>query len=355
MKVACCIALLVACGTDAKAIDLVVPGQPTLVAAKLAGAWQTLAGSFDGAATTYGLTIDGEFEIVVARTCPTYTAESELFGAVDDAELAIGSWDLRACDPIDQGAPITVTGTFGDAQYVAFDDGGPQHTSGAPTFAAQTTAGVHDVVAWNGSRMQITHDIALSDGMDLGTPSFGADSGLLLVKEFAVAVDPDEEVTTTVDLVTRNRTAVSWSQAPEHVLFMPHDQLAQGDEISFSFFAFGEDDARYGFATQFADVPPNFDLLPRIPQVAAAPGIGVMWTPFAAFFTTATVEVAAPGIRRDVTVAKSWLANHPGGEIVFDADAPGLAVSDVHGVSRFRVTRWNHDVSVTSETSKITD
>ena len=351
-------ATLAACGTDAKTIDLVVPGAPILFEGKLAGSWQTFTGTYDGVATTYALTLDGEFELLLVSACGAAYSASELFGTLDDAEISIGSWSLHPCDRAETGDPITVTGTMIDATDVALDDTGPRHNNSAAAgyeFTASTRAGLHDLVAWNDARFAIVHDLELVDGADLGAISLGAGSPIF-TEQLAVTVEPDEEATTLVQLVTRNGTRVSWSQAPEHVYFMPPDQLGPGDAETFTFVAWaGNNSARFATATEFADLPSNVELLPRVESVnGAADALSVSWTPFVDYFTSATARYTSGLGGRDVTVTKLWLERHPG-PVAFDELVPGFDAgngADAAATS-FVVTRWNPDVIVTSETSMI--
>lgn len=359
MKALLVASLLAACGTDPKTISLVVPGAPILFEGKLAGSWQTLTGTYDGVVTTYTLSFDGEFELLLVSACGATSDASELFGTLDDAEIAIGSWSFHRCDAVETGDPITVTGTMIDANDVAVDASGPHHNNSGESgyeFTASTRAGLHDLVTWNDARFAIVHDMDLADGTDLGAISLGTGSSPIYTEGLAVTVDPDEEATTLVELVTRNGTRVNWSQAPEHVYFMPPDQLGPGDAETFTFVAWaGNNSARFATATQFADIPSKVELLPRVEAVnGAADALNVTWTPFADYFTSATARYTSGLGGRDVTVTNLWLERHPG-PVAFDELVPGFdAVNGANAAATsFVVTRWNPDVIVTSETSMI--
>src|SRR3954468_15007017 len=135
---------------------------------------------------------------------------------------------------------------------------------------------------WNDARFAIVHDVDLADGADLGTVSLGAASTPIYTQAFSVPVDPDEDATTLVQLVTRNGTRVNWSQAPEHVYYMAPDQLAAGDVETFQFVAWsGSESARFANASRLADLPAGVELLPRVVSVrGASDALSVTWTPF---------------------------------------------------------------------------
>jgi hypothetical protein len=221
---------------------------------------------------------------------------------------------------------------------------------------ASTHAGLHDLVAWNDARFEIVHDLDLADGSDLGAISLGAASSPIYTEGLTVTVDPDEDATTLVQLVTRNGTQVGWSQAPEHVYFMPPEQLWPGDSETFTFVAWaGNNSARFATATRFSDLPSSVELLPRVESVTgAADALSVTWTPFDDYFTSATARYTTGVGVRDVTVSRLWLERHPG-PVVFDELVPGFDASNgIHtSATSFVVTRWNADVIVTSETSMI--
>ncbi|MEO8550063.1 MAG: hypothetical protein ABI678_08815 [Kofleriaceae bacterium] len=351
---ALCLTVLAACGTDPKAIELVVPGAPLLFEGKIAGGgWQTFSGVSDGAATTYTLSLDGDFELLLVSRCNAVDSASELFGTLDDAEVSIGSWSFRSCVASEPGAAITVVGTLLDATDLALDATIPYHNfsgeSGYP-FIASTVAGPHDLVLWNDARLAIIHDVPLTDGVDVGAMSLAAGSSPIYTQEFAVPVDIDEDATTLVRLQTRNGTRVNWSQAPEHVFYMPPDQLAPGDVETFQFVAYaGESSSRYATASRISDLPAGVELLPRVASVSgAADALSVTWTPFDDYFTSATARNGA----RAVTMTKLWLERHPG-PIAFDEATPGYDSNSRVPAERFEVTRWNADVTVTSATSSI--
>jgi hypothetical protein len=60
---------LAGCGSETTTIDLLAPGQQRYFEGQIDGRpWQKLTGTFDGAATSYELSIDGDFELVMAST-----------------------------------------------------------------------------------------------------------------------------------------------------------------------------------------------------------------------------------------------------------------------------------------------
>lgn len=357
MKKLLAAALLAACATEPKTVDFVVPGTPTLFEGKVADRpWETFTGTYDGMNTRYSLVLDGDFELLLVSRCPVmYANASELFGTSDEVEALLGSWQTSPCPP-DVGDPAMVTGTMIETSELALDATGTHHNAagfGNPfDFSLQTHVGLHDLVLWNESELQIVHDVALADGTDLGAVSLDAGASSIPVAEVNVPVDPDEDVTTSVELVTRNGTSIHWSQAPQHVFLIPTEQLGVGDRETFQFEALSDHSARFAIETGFVGLPGDFELLPRINSVTGSAGtLSATWTPFADYFTSATA-VASDGVK-GVTMSRLWLRAHPG-PIAFDDAAPGFhATNAVAGLDTFLVTRRELAATVMSATTKI--
>ena len=98
------------------------------------------------------------------------------------------------------------------------------------------------------------------------------------------------------------------------------------------------------------------DLLPRLqPPFLAATGVRLHWTPFAEFFTSATIEYTDQTGSQSASASKLWLDRHAGADVVFDeVDVPhydpGWHVTAP--AVKFTVERWSPGESLFTSTAQ---
>ena len=346
--------LVVACNTDHVALPLVAPGEPELVAYAIGyGPWHTIDGHFDGDTTTYQLDLDGDYSLALVCLDPDGTFHAtEVFGTLDDAEITIGSWQLPDCrprvDPGSDGGPaVEVEAEIVDASHVALDSGAARVADVLP-WALETSVapGTHDVILWGDTEMRIVRDVPfVASRNELGVLAVAEASSAFMSRPFDVPVMGDEMATTSFTLTTPNGTVMQYSASPENAYFPPADALRPGDTEQFELIAYDVSGMRGAIETDFRETPPDIDLLPQIelPYVPADT-LRLHWTPFAAFFTSATMEYSNELGTQSASASKLWLERHAGTDIVFDeVDVPHYDPSwhVTLPAAKFTVERWS--------------
>ncbi len=359
MRVPLLAAALAACGTDSVSVPMVVPGEPVLVAVRSEGdAWQTVAGTFDGSHTTYQLVLADRFEValVCVRADGTFRA-GELFGTTDDATISVGSWHVPDCtEPAaDVGPMVSVTGTVLETAFVAI---GTRRAYVTPpqAFALPVAPGRRDLAIYGSYQLRLVHDQDITDDRDLGALSLADGASTMLTESFDVPLIADElDAVAHTALVTRNGTMLVWDTDPQKAVFVPSDQLAAGDVQTFALGAFGTTSTRTAFMTDFAQVPPSVELLPRLAPVAIRNDVvSATWTPITESFTSAAISYSDPNGEQMVTASRLWLERHATTTITFDDSVPGYLgswhVAPAH--LSFTAERWNPGVVLDTTTAQ---
>ena len=357
--------LVVACNTDHVALPLVAPGEPELVAYAIGyGPWHTLDGHFDGDTTTYQLDLDGDYSLALVCLDPDGTFHAtEVFGTLDDAEITIGSWQLPDCRPRMPGSDGGPAGEgeaeIGDASHVALDSGAARVADVLP-WALETSVapGTHDVILWGDTAMRIVRDVPfVASRNELGVLAVAEASSAFISRPYDVPVIGDEMATTSFTLTTANGTAMQYFASPDNAYFPPADALRAGDTERFEILVTDVTAERSAVMTDFAETPPDVDLLPQVSlPLVAADAVRAHWTPFATFFTSATIEYADQAGSQSASASKLWLERHAGADIVFDAvDVPHYDPS-WHVTApnvKFTVERWSPGVTLFTSTPRI--
>lgn len=366
MKALLWFAVAAACNSDRVALPLVAPGQPALVAhASGYGPWHALEGRFDGAATTYQLDLDGDYALALVCVDPDGTFHAaEVFGTLDDAEVTVGSWQLPDCRPrmdagSDGGPAVEVEAQVVDASHVALDSG-PARIANALPWALETSVapGTHDVILWGDTAMRIVRGLPfVASRNELGVLAVAEASSPFIVRPYEVPVIGDEMATTAFTLTTANGTVMQYSASPDTAYFPSADALTAGDTERFEIVVTGVTTERRAVLSDFAETPPDVDLLPQVslPSLAAN-AVRAHWTPFAAFFTSATIEYADQAGSQSASASKLWLERHAGADIAFDeVDVPHYDPS-WHVTApnvKFTVERWSPGVTLFTTTPRI--
>jgi hypothetical protein len=341
---------LAACGTDAKAIELAIPGTQVLVTEKVnGGAWRKLSGQFDSAAntTTYAIDIGDEYELVVvclrSDTLDGEFVAGEVFGTSDDAEITLASWRAPSCPvtaPV-SSEPVTLTGTFDEPMQLAISAKPPIVVTGGVEFKLLAEPGRHDLIAYNNLKLVIERDLQLDADLTLDAIHLATDGSSMLAAAVDVASE-DELVSVYTALQTRNGTRYTWAnQKPDGALFVPSELLVPGDVRPFEVDLSGtgttrlinvDDPARLGEAT----------LLPKLASVMRHGDLGVSWTPIQDFYTTARFSTSKGRSSANVTASRSWLERHGKSQLDFDTAVDGYDpswVGDSYPI--FSLQRWS--------------
>src|SRR6185312_4270668 len=142
-------------------------------------------------------------------------------------------------------------------------------------------------------------------------------------------------------------TVMQYATSPDAAYFPPAEVLRGSDTRQFELIAYDytTDTQRGALFTSFAETPPAVDLLPLLqPPFLDATGVRLHWTPFAQFFTSATIEYTSQQGSQSATASKLWLDRHAGADVVFDElDVPhydpGWHVTAP--AVKFTVERWS--------------
>lgn len=349
---------LAACGTSSVSLPLVAPGQPKVFAFAIGyGPWHSLSGHYDGDSTTYDLELDGDFSLALVCLDPDGTFHAaEVFGTLDDAPITVGAWTLPDCRPpppvdtgSDVGPRVEVTAEVLDASHVALDGNDALIAPTLPWEVNTAVApGLHDLILWGDSAMRIVRDVPFDRSRnDLGTLAVSDASSALVGRPYEVPVIGDEMATALFQLTTVNGSVMQYATSPDGAYFPPAEVLRASDTRQFELLAYDytTDTQRGALFTNFAETPPDVDLLPVLqPPFLDRSGVRLHWTPFAEFFTSATIEYTDQTGSLSASASKLWLDRHAGADVVFDeVDVPhydpGWHVTAP--AVKFTVARWS--------------
>lgn len=235
MKALATLALLAACASDPKPIEISMKGTQALVVEKIdRGAWKPVTGSFEAGTnrTMYSIEIGDELELVVVCLYSgalegQFVAE-EVFATRDDADLTFGSWRPPNCTTAPNGDPIRVSGTFDEQMSLAVDGGYTFPIFAGAPFSQASHTGLHDVVAYSNTKIAIVRDIEMDADTVLDPIHLARDGGQVLQAIPPLTPDPDEEVTLFNSFVTRNGTSYAWQASAAGALFVPPELLEPG-------------------------------------------------------------------------------------------------------------------------------
>jgi hypothetical protein len=140
---------------------------------------------------------------------------------------------------------------------------------------------------------------------------------------------------------------MQYASSPDGAYFPPASVLRASDTRQFELLAYDYTTGtqRGALFTDFAETPPDVDLLPVLqPPFVDRTSVRLHWTPFAEFFTSATIEYTDLMGSESASASKLWLDRHAGTDIVFDeVDVPHYDPSwhvTVPAV-KFTVERWS--------------
>jgi hypothetical protein len=347
---------LAACGSETMTIDLLAPGQQRYFEGQIDGRpWQKLTGTFDGAATTYELSIDGDFELVMACEYGAGTfVGGELFGTVDDAIVTIGTWNVPSCIAGEDVAPnVPVIGMLGTPGAITIADAMQIVPDAETSFSLLVTPGVHDIAFTNTNfDISIQHDVRIATATDLG--ALPSPASPMVTNDYEASLTPDELANAWTQVVTRNGTTLTFVSDPKTSVFVPPDQLAYGDAQTYHFVAQGYGTYRSAVASGFVNTPQQFDLLAQVMPFAWTVGEhSVRWTPITDFYSTASIEFSDSFGTETMTASKFWLERHATTRLVFDEDdPPGYRWHLMNPVPRLDVELWGPDLVLQSSTTR---
>jgi hypothetical protein len=344
---------MAACGSATTTLDLSAPGEQTFFKGQIADRpWQTFTGTFDGTATSYELTIDGDFELaMVCEHSDGRFVAGEVFGTVDDATVTIGSWNVPSCIETEDVAPnLAVTGTLDLQAKIAIADASQFVDPSAP-FSLLVTPGVHDIAIMSSNfDISIQHDVAFTTAMDLGSLQFHGSS--MVTNDYEASLTPDESANGWTEVATRNATTLIFDFDPKVSVFVPSDQLVYGDAQSYHFVASGIGTTRSAIASGFASTPHQFDLLAPVMPFVPTGEHAVRWTPITDYYTTLRIEFTdADGIET-ATASKLWLDRRELTQIAFDETAPpGYRWHTANPAPVLTAELWSSDLVLESSTA----
>lgn len=357
---------LAACDTSSVALPLVAPGQPTLFAYAIGyGPWHSLSGHYDGDSTTYDLELDGDYSLALVCVEPDGTFHAaEIFGTVDDAPITIGAWKLPDCRPpvdtgSDAGPMVEVTADVLDASHVALDGNAARIAPELPWELDTAVApGVHDVILWGDAAMRIVRDVPFDmSSNDLGTLAVAEASSPFVARPYDVPVIGDEMATAVFQLTTANGSVMQYASSPDAAYFPPASVVRASDTRLFEILAYDASGERGAILSDFDETAPDVDLLPQLllPYVPTD-SVRLHWTPFTAFFTSATIEYSNQSGSQSATASKVWLDRHAGTDIAFDeVDVPHYdpCWHVTAPAVQFSVERWSPDEILFTSTPQI--
>jgi hypothetical protein len=344
---------LAACGSDTTTLDVIAPGEQSFFKGQIAGRpWQTFAGTFDGAATSYELSIDGDFELVMVceRSDGRFFA-GEVFGTEDDATVTIGSWNVPSCiEAADVVPTLAVTGML-DLQGQIAIAGAMEFVDPTTPFSLLVTPGVHDIAITSSNfDIAIQHDVAIATAMDLGTLPFHGSA--MVTNDYEASLTPDETANGWTEIATRNATTLIFDFDPKESVFVPPDQLLYGDVQSYHFVANGLGTTRSAVASGFANTPLQFDLLAPVMPFVPVDEHTVRWTPITDYYSTLRIEFGGTEGTETATASKLWLDRRALTRISFDEiDPPGYRWHTTNPAPTLTAELWSADLVLESATT----
>ncbi|HEX7699317.1 MAG TPA: hypothetical protein VF403_01265 [Kofleriaceae bacterium] len=346
---------LAACGSETTTVGLVAPGEQRYFEGKIDGRpWQKFTGTFDGAATSYELSIDGDFELVMA--CELRDGRfnaGELFGTGDDATVTIGSWSVPSCVEAEDVAPnVPVTGMLELQGQIAIADA-IQFVDLTTPFSLLVTPGVHDIAITSSNfDISIQHDVAIATATDLGTLPFHGSA--MVTNDYEASLTADETANGWTEVATRNATTLIFDFDPKMSVFVPPDQLLYGDAQTYHFVAQGNGTNRSAIASGFANTPHQFDLLaPVMPYAWTSGEHSVRWTPITDYYSTLRIEFSSSDGSETATASKLWLDRRALTRITFDeTEPPGYHWQTVNPSTTLTAELWSPDLVLESSTTR---
>jgi hypothetical protein len=346
---------LAACGSETTTLDVIAPGEQRFFKGQIDGRpWQTFTGTFDGTATTYALSIDGDFELVMVceRSDGQFFA-GEVFGTADDATVTIGSWNVPSCVETEDVVPnLAVTGML-DLQGEIAIAGAMQFVDPTTPFSLLVTPGVHDIAITSSNfDIAIQHDVAITTATDLGTLPFHGSA--MVTNDYEASLTPDETANGWTEIATRNATTLIFDFDPKESVFVPFDQLLYGDAQSYHFVANGFGTTRSAIASGFAKTPPQFDLLAPVMPFVPTDEHSVRWTPITDYYSTLRVEFGGMEGTETATASKLWLDRRGLTRISFDEiDPPGYHWHTANPAATLTAELWSPDLVLESSTTRV--
>lgn len=342
-----------ACGSETTTLDVIAPGEQSFFKGQIDGRpWQTFTGTFDGAATSYELSIDGDFELaMVCEHSDGRFVASEVFGTFDDATVTIGSWNVPSCVETEELAPVQVTGMLDLQGEIVIADA-MQFVDPTTPFSLLVTPGVHDIaIASSNFDISIQHDVAITAAIDLGTLPFHGSS--MVTNDYAASLTPEETANAWTEVATRNATTLIFDLDPKESVFVPPDQLLYGDAQSYHFVAGGFGTTRSAVASGFVNTPLQFDLLAPVMPFVSVDEHAVRRTPITDYYSTLRIEFSNTDGTETATASKLWLDRRALKQISFDEiDPPGYRWHTANPSATLTAELWSPYLVLESSTTR---
>jgi hypothetical protein len=319
MRIACLACLAVAAcsshsppGGGANPVALTVVGSPALVAVRDGGGdWREVSGT-DG-----NLSFGVDYDYTLLVTCTDQTGFDTVLRArtTDDGDQFIYC-DGHATAFADS---VPVTGTMQQAGTVSLYD--IQQSTTAPwNFTLAVPPGTGDLVAVDSSKAMIRRDLAIAGPMQIPPIDVERDGTPLVPVALALdGIQPGEQLTTEIDLYSRN--SIAWGPTVEGATaqMLPSSLLRPDDDVDLYLEAWGAPYFRT-IDTTFDGTVTRFQMMAPISGVEFTPDGGASWSQLPPH-TAVALELTAGNSAQRVSASESWLSVN--GETTLGLDSFG--------------------------------